>query len=180
MSKGSPGGVNATWNFSQVGLPYVCVFSKVSSEKGFVFLYASFVILPFVCAVHQVSLKKIKLSSTPCKSGQQPWHCTVPTWNACMSVGKGSRSHSFMAGVWSSPALFWTLACSWAGSWIRQYPRVASDLPRLFTDPVWVRQIVTHRIPDTLICSATLSYRENLHLSKAGDQILALNSSHSN
>lgn len=72
--------------------------------------------------------EKVKLSSIPCKSGQQPWLFTVPAWNAWVSVGRGSRSHPFIADVWSSPALLWGLALPWAGSCIRQYPRVASDL----------------------------------------------------
>lgn len=34
--------------------------------------------------------EKVKLPSTPCKSGQQARHCTVPVWNACV-CGEGKR-----------------------------------------------------------------------------------------
>lgn len=63
-----------------------------------------------------------------CKSGQRPQHCAVHAWYAWASVGKGSRNHPFMACVWSRPALPWTLDLPWVGSWLRQHPRVPSDL----------------------------------------------------
>lgn len=128
MSKDSSGGVYATWDFSQFGLPYVCVFSKVSSEKGFVFSCMWALSFCHLFVLSPSFTERVNLSSTPCKSGQWPWHCTVPTWNACVPVGKGSRSHPFLACVWSSPALLWTWALPWADAWIRQYPGVPSGL----------------------------------------------------
>lgn len=98
--------------------------------------------------------EKVKLSSTPCKSGQQPWHCAVPSQNAFVSVGKESRSQP----LYNSCLIQSCSAVDTSSSLSRVLDGVSksSFWPRLFPDPV----SVNNRIPDTLICSAILTFQK--------------------